>query len=82
MPYFDSKDRTVFSPQNDKLEPFYKLLEQYHQTIGGSHLFDDLVETYEYLDSVFKNKEEMNNEPITTNRNDGSGRNPIPGNTF
>ncbi|MBD7937174.1 hypothetical protein H9655_09030 [Cytobacillus sp. Sa5YUA1] len=82
MPYFDSKSRTVFSPQVDKLEPFYKILEQYHQAIGGSNLFDDLVETYEYLDYVFRDKEEMNNEPITTNRNDGSGRNPITRNTF
>ncbi|KAB2337623.1 hypothetical protein F7731_08485 [Cytobacillus depressus] len=54
MPYFDSKERTVFSPQNEKLEPFYKILEQYHLVIGGSNLFDDLVETYEYLDQVFK----------------------------
>ncbi|MEK5176323.1 hypothetical protein NST63_27535 [Heyndrickxia sp. FSL W8-0496] len=54
MPYFESKDRTVFSPQNDKLLPFYKFLEQYNQSLGGSNLFEDLVETYEYLDFVFK----------------------------
>jgi hypothetical protein len=54
MPYFDSKNRTVFSPQKEILEPFYKLLEQYHKVIGGSSLFDDLVETYEYLDFVLK----------------------------
>lgn len=54
MPYFDSKNRTVFSPQNDKLEPFYKLLEQYQQTLSGSNFFDDLLDTYEYLDQVFK----------------------------
>jgi hypothetical protein len=65
MPYFDSKDRTVFSPQCDKLEPFYKILEQYHKAIGGSNLFEDLVETYEYLDFVLKKKEENNNELIT-----------------
>ncbi|QOK28035.1 hypothetical protein IIE26_05020 [Cytobacillus oceanisediminis] len=68
MAYFDSKDRTVFSPQNEKLEPFYKILEQYNQTIGGSNLFDDLVETYEYLDFVLKEKkEEFKNEPATKN---------------
>jgi hypothetical protein len=68
MPYFESKDRTVFSPQNEKLEPFYKILEQYQQSIGGSNLFDDLVETYEYLDFVLKEKkEEINNEPATKN---------------
>ncbi|WP_342025762.1 hypothetical protein AADC60_24680 [Cytobacillus pseudoceanisediminis] len=68
MAYFDSKDRTVFSPQSEKLEPFYKILEQYHQAIGGSNLFDDLVETYEYLDFVLKEKkEEFNNEPTAKN---------------
>ncbi|WHY75729.1 hypothetical protein QNH20_16555 [Neobacillus sp. WH10] len=64
MPYFDSKSRTVFSPQCDKLDPFYKMLEQYHKVIGGSNLFDDLVETYEYLDFVLR--EEKNNELVTT----------------
>lgn len=64
MPYFESKDRTVFSPQNDKLLPFYNILKQYHLTIGGSNLFEDLVETYEYLDFVFK--EEKVDECTTT----------------
>ncbi|MBS4171911.1 hypothetical protein [Bacillus sp. FJAT-49736] len=64
--YFDTKNRTVFSPQNDKLMPFYKVLEQHNQTLGGSNLFDDLVETYEYLDFVFKDKEETQDEPITS----------------
>ncbi|MGK4042222.1 hypothetical protein AB0Y20_07950 [Heyndrickxia oleronia] len=59
MPYFESKDRTVFSPQNDKLLPFYNILKQYHLTIGGSNLFEDLVETYEYLDFVFKEEEKV-----------------------
>lgn len=64
MPYFESKDRTVFSPQNDKLLPLYKVLKQYHSTIGGSNLYEDLVETYEYLDYVFK--EEKVDECTTT----------------
>ncbi|MGD6894317.1 hypothetical protein ACQCVI_04750 [Bacillus infantis] len=54
MPYFDSKDRTVFSPQNEKLEPFYKFLEQYQRTLSGSNFFDELIDTYEYLDQIFK----------------------------
>lgn len=60
MPYFDSKGskRTVFSPQSEVLTPVYKMLEQYEPTIGGSQLFDDMVENYEYLDFVFRNKEE------------------------
>jgi hypothetical protein len=58
MPYFDSKDRTVFFPQCEKLEPLYKYLEKHHKTIGGSNLFDELVETYEYLDFVLREKGE------------------------
>ena len=58
MPYFESKSKTVFSPQVEALEPFYKVLEQYHQSIGGSNLFEDLVETYEYLDFVLREKED------------------------
>lgn len=58
MPYFDSKDKTVFSPQVEALEPFYKVLEQYHKTIGGSNLFEDLVDTYEYLDYTLRKKED------------------------
>jgi hypothetical protein len=54
MAYFDSKDRTVFSPQNEKLEPFYKFLEQYQRTLSGSNFFDELIDTYEYLDQVIK----------------------------
>jgi hypothetical protein len=59
MPYFEAKDRTVFSPQNEKLEALYKTLEKHHKSIGGSNLFDDLVETYEYLDFALREKEEM-----------------------
>lgn len=54
MPWFEAKDRTVFSPVNPKLEPFYNLLEQYQKALSGSNLYDDLIETYEYLDQVFK----------------------------
>ncbi|MED5102475.1 hypothetical protein NSS71_25520 [Niallia sp. FSL W8-0951] len=54
MPWFEAKDRTVHSPVNPKLEPFYKLLEQYEKSLSGSNLYEDLVETYEYLDQVFK----------------------------
>jgi hypothetical protein len=58
MPYFESKDRTVFSPQVEKLEPFYKFLERHHKTMGGSLMFDELVETYEYLDFTLNKKEQ------------------------
>lgn len=58
--YFNSKGRTVFSPNNNLLEPLYKLLEQYEPSIGGSHLFEDLIENYEYLDSMLKEGEKLN----------------------
>ncbi|MEK4669179.1 hypothetical protein [Niallia sp. FSL R7-0271] len=54
MPYFDAKDRTVFSPVNDKLEPLFKFLEQHQKSLSGSNFYDDLVELYEYLDQVLK----------------------------
>ena len=54
MPYFESKDRTVFSPQNPKLEPLYKFIEQYQKTFSGSNFYDELIDTYEYLDQVLK----------------------------
>ena len=52
--YFDSKGRTIFSPETDLLKPLFKLLEQYEPSIGGSHLFEDLIENYEFLDSMLK----------------------------
>ncbi len=58
--YFDSKGRTVFIPNNNLLEPLYKLLEQYEPSIGGSHLFEDLIENYEFLDSMLKEGEKTN----------------------
>ena len=54
MPYFDAKDRTVFSPVNDKLEPLFKFLEQHQKNLSGSNFYDDLVEIYEYLDQVMQ----------------------------
>lgn len=58
MAYFEAKGRTVFSPQSPVLEPVYKMLEQYESAIGGSQLFEDMVENYEYLDFVLREKEE------------------------
>lgn len=65
MAYFDSKYRTVFSPQNEKLLPLYETLEKHHSTIGGSRLFDELTDTLEYLDQIL---EEVDNE-ATKNSN-------------
>lgn len=58
--YFNSKGRTIFSPKNNILEPLYKLLEQYEPSIGGSYLFEDLIENYEFLDSMLKEGEKPN----------------------
>lgn len=58
MSYFDSKDRTVFSPQVDVLDPLYEFLEKYHKAFSGSNFFDELIETYESLDYALKEKEE------------------------
>ena len=54
MPFFHAKDRTVMSPINQKLGPLYEFLEQYQRTFSGSNFFDELIDTYEYLDQVFK----------------------------
>ncbi|MEK5524114.1 hypothetical protein [Heyndrickxia sp. FSL W8-0423] len=58
MPYFDTKDRTVYSPVNPKLEPLYSFLEQYQKTFSGSNFFEELLDTYEYLDQVFKEEKQ------------------------
>lgn len=58
MPYFNSKNRTIFSPRNAALEDFYNLLEKYEPIIGGSRVFEDMVDTYEFLDSTLKEEEE------------------------
>lgn len=48
--YFDTKNRTIYSPENPTLVTFYRLLEKYAPAIGDSPLFDDLVNVYETLD--------------------------------
>ncbi|MEH7392606.1 hypothetical protein [Bacillus sp. JJ1474] len=65
MPFFYAKDRTVMSPINPKLEPLFDFLEQYQKSFSGSNFYDELVDTYEYLDQVFK--EEKENERTSEN---------------
>jgi hypothetical protein len=48
--YFDTKKRTVFSPENPSLTTLYKTLEKYAPVLGDSPLFDELVNAYEVLD--------------------------------
>lgn len=52
--YFETKKHTIFSPKNPVLDNFYKLLEKYAPVLAGSSIFDDLVEVYEFLDSIFE----------------------------
>ncbi|WP_423408050.1 hypothetical protein AABM38_20620 [Heyndrickxia sp. MSNUG] len=49
--YFETKHKTVFSPRNNQLEPFYSALEKYAPVLGDSRVFEDLIEVYETLDS-------------------------------
>ena len=65
MSFFHAKDRTVLRPINPKLEPLYDFLEQYQKTFSGSNFYDELIDTYEYLDQVFKEEkidESKNNQ--------------------
>ncbi|WLR53588.1 hypothetical protein LC048_13755 [Mesobacillus subterraneus] len=57
MPYFESKDRTVFSPVDERLQTIYNWLEKHHKTIGGSTLFDEIADELERLDQELSKKE-------------------------
>jgi hypothetical protein len=48
--FFDTKNRTVYAPENPTLTHLYRLLEKYAPSIGDSPLFNDLVDAYETLD--------------------------------
>jgi hypothetical protein len=50
MTFFDTKNRTVYSPENPTLTSLFRVLEKYAPAIGDSPLFDELVEVYEVLD--------------------------------
>lgn len=58
MPFFGSKSsRTIFSPKNELLEPLYNLIEKYDSVLAGCSFYEELIETYEYLDQVIKEDE-------------------------
>jgi hypothetical protein len=50
MPYFETRNHTVFSPGDERFKTFYEILEKYAPVIGDSPLFGDLVDIYETLD--------------------------------
>lgn len=52
--YFDSKKGPVYAPDRPELKSFYELLQKHHETLGGSRLFEDLVDVYETLDQDLK----------------------------
>ncbi|MDE5054867.1 hypothetical protein NDK25_21880 [Niallia taxi] len=54
MPYFEAKKRTVYSPENSKLEILFNFLEKHNQSLSGSDLYNDLVDIYENLDEEMK----------------------------
>ena len=54
MPYFESKKRTVYSPENSKLEILFNFLEKHNQSLSGSDLYNALVDIYETLDEELK----------------------------
>ncbi|MBG9653707.1 MULTISPECIES: hypothetical protein [Cytobacillus] len=59
--YFNRKKGAIFSPEDEKLLPFYNLLEKYQKSLDGSQIYADMVEVYESLETDLK--EEKANEP-------------------
>lgn len=77
--YIDTKERGfVYEPINPVNLLLYQFLEKHQSTLDGSRMYDDLIDVYLNLEEVYK--EEVNNELITTNRTNGSGRDPVTGN--
>lgn len=57
--YFDTKKGPVYEPKNPVLRSLYEVLKKNEPVLGGSRLFEDLVDVYETLD--FDLKEEKTN---------------------
>jgi len=57
MPYFYSKNKTIWSPQNPALEAFYNFLEKHRELLEGSSLYDNLTEIYESMDEQLREEE-------------------------
>ncbi|MGP7817736.1 hypothetical protein [Niallia sp. 01092] len=54
MPFFYTGNRTVYSPENTKLEQFYSFLEKHNSIFSGSKFYEELLDTYEKLDDELK----------------------------
>ncbi|WP_370225254.1 hypothetical protein [Cytobacillus sp.] len=59
--YFNRKKGAIFSPEDEKLLPFYNLLEKYQKSLDGCEFYEEMVEVYESLELDLK--EEKTNEP-------------------
>ncbi|MEK4973284.1 hypothetical protein NSQ89_13055 [Niallia sp. FSL R7-0648] len=57
MPYFYSKNKTIWSPQNPALEALYNFLEKHRELLEGSGLYDNLTEIYESMDEQLREEE-------------------------
>lgn len=56
--YFETKHKTVFSPENPILDSLYYFLEKYAPVLGDSPIFDKLISVYETLESELKEENE------------------------
>ncbi|WP_273129000.1 hypothetical protein [Bacillus weihaiensis] len=54
MPYFHTKNKTIWSPHNPALEALYNFLEKHRELLEGSSLYENLTEIYENLDEELK----------------------------
>ncbi|MEX3715413.1 hypothetical protein ABFV99_23865 [Cytobacillus horneckiae] len=59
---FDTDRGPIYEPENQELKSFYNVLKKVEPTIGGSKLFNDLLEVYEALE--YDLKEAEGNEPV------------------
>lgn len=56
--HFVTKNGSVWEPENQLLKPLYEVLKKNESTLGGSRVFEDLVDVMESLDADLKPEEE------------------------
>lgn len=62
--YFESKTHGfVYEPTNPINKPLFAFLYEHHSSLGGSRMFDDLIEVYQSQELDLK-EEEKSHEPI------------------
>lgn len=50
MPFFNTEDKTIYSPVNPELEELYSFLEKHQKLMSGSAFYDQLIAIYRKLD--------------------------------